>query len=71
MRTDFPIGTHPEGVMSFAEIGKRLGITRARAWQIYVTAIKKLSRNPQLSTLRAQAADRQAERRERVYPEWV
>ena len=34
----------PNGLRSFEEIGAALGISRARAWQLYHRALKKLRR---------------------------
>lgn len=47
-----------DAAMSFADIAKRLGVSRAQVWFDYVRAIKKLQRNPSIrrnvvATLRA------------------
>lgn len=35
---------HGDGVMSFKEIGERLGITRGGAWMAYRSGMRKLRR---------------------------
>jgi len=44
------------GEMSFIEIGRALGVSRARAWQIAQSALKKLRENPRaIAALKALA----------------
>lgn len=40
------IATEDNGLMSFEEIGRRLGVSRERAHAIYKRAIEKIRRNP-------------------------
>lgn len=40
------INLHDDAVMSFEEIGARLGMTRGGAWMAYKSAIAKLRRTP-------------------------
>ena len=56
-------GVSYDAAMSFADIAKELGVSRAQVWFDYVHAIKKLQRNPRLrreivETLRTLDAER-------------
>jgi hypothetical protein len=43
-----PIREPYDAVMTFADIAKRLGVSRAQVWFDYVRAIRKMQRNPAL-----------------------
>lgn len=55
-----------DAAMTFADIGKAMGITRGDAWMAYRSALRKLRRNPQRL-----AALNEQRRREVIYPEPV
>jgi hypothetical protein len=41
-------GVSYDAAMSFADIAKQLGVSRAQVWFDYVRAIRKIQRNPAL-----------------------
>jgi DNA-directed RNA polymerase sigma subunit (sigma70/sigma32) len=58
-----------DGAMEFQEIGKRLGISKGAAQQIFVRAMRKLHRADWTKVFEAQR-EMDALRTSPVYPDW-